>query len=461
MTAQPARNDRPATFGVFSQPLPRRTLLRGFGTAVAMPLLDCMLPVRRGLAAADGEPPLRTAFLYVPNGMHMPDWTPTAAGGDFELPWILEPLAGLRGRFSIHSGLAQRKAEANGDGPGDHARALATFLTGTQARKTSGADIRAGVSVDQLAAAHLGRRTRFSSIEIGTEGGGQSGSCDSGYSCIYSANIAWRSDTQSVPKESNPRLIFERLFASGRPGESAEARARRERDSLSILDYVRDEAKAVERGLGGSDRRKLDEYFTAIRELERRLDHSGERPDDPALATDPPEGIPERFEDHLRLLADLLVLAFQTDSTRVCTFVFANEGSNRSYPFLDVPEGHHELSHHGSNPAKQEKIRRINRFHAEQLAYFLGKLDAAREGESTLLDRSMVLYGSGIGDGDRHNHDDLPILLAGGGGGSLHPGRHVVHEPRTPLTNLFLGMLDGLGCHVDRLGDSTGRIGDA
>ncbi len=441
--------------------LSRRTALRGVGTSLALPLLDCMAPLRTVAAAEGATAPKRVAFLYVPNGKHMQDWTPATTGADFPLSCILEPLADLRGKFSIHTGLAHDKAKANGDGPGDHARALATFLTGKQARKTAGADIRVGVSVDQLAAAHLGRRTRFSSLEIGTEGGGQSGSCDSGYSCVYSANIAWRSETQSVPKESNPRLIFDRLFAGGRPGESAEARARREKHELSILDFVQDEAKSLERRVGGADRRKLDEYFSAVRELERRMEETGRSGSDASHGFAQPAGIPESYQDHLRLLGDLLVLAFQTDSTRVSTFVFANEGSNRSYAFMGVPEGHHDLSHHGNDPAKQDKIRRINYFHVEQLAYLLRRLDAVREGEGTLLDNSMVLYGSGIGDGNRHNHNDLPILLAGGGGGTVKQGLHVEHPQDTPLTNLYLGMLDAIGCHVDRLGDSTGRIGVA
>ena len=417
-------------------PLSRRTLLRGAGTAIALPLLDCMLPAGAATAAeAADAAPLRAAFLYVPNGVHMADWTPKQEGAGFDLPPTLEPLCGLYGKFSIHTGLAQRKAEANGDGPGDHARALATFLTGVQARKTAGADIRAGVSVDQLAASWLGRRTRLPSLEIGSEGGGQSGNCDSGYSCVYSSNIAWRSDTQSVPKESDPRLVFDRLFAAGRPGETEEARLKREKRS-----------------------RKLDEYFTAVRELEVRLERFSSSSSQRDLGMARPEGPPELYRDHLRLLADMLVLAFLTDTTRVSTFVFANEGSNKSYAFIDVPEGHHDLSHHGNDAAKQAKIQRINRFHVEQLAYLLEKLDATREGESSLLDRCMLVYGSGIGDGNRHNHNDLPILLAGGGGGAVKQGRHVVHEKNTPLTNLYLAMLAGLGCPTDKLGDSTGRL---
>jgi hypothetical protein len=439
--------------------LSRRTVLRGMGTAVSLPLLEAMLP-GRAAAAAGAAHPMRIGFLYVPNGKHMPDWTPATEGSGFELPWILEPLAAHRDRFSVISGLAHMKANANGDGGGDHARALTTFLTGMQAKKTFGADIRAGVSVDQLAAAHLGRQTRYPSLEIGVDAGGQSGNCDSGYSCAYSANIAWKSDTQPIPKENNPRLVFERLFSDGRPGETEAQRSARRVAHKSILDFVSDDARRLEQRLGGADRRKLDEYLTAVREIERRIERAGTAQDPAALGVKAPAGVPADYESHLRLLADVLVLAWRTDTTRVSTFVFANEGSNRSYAFMDVPEGHHDLSHHGNDAAKQEKIRRINRFHVTQLAYFLDALAAVREGEATLLDHSMIVYGSGIGDGNRHNHDDLPILLAGGGGGTLQPGRHIRVEPRTPMTNLYLALLERIGVHAERLGDSTGRLAD-
>ncbi|MFM9067367.1 MAG: DUF1552 domain-containing protein [Planctomycetota bacterium] len=443
----------------------RRTVLRGLGTALALPLLEAMTPVhsRVAQAAADatGAPaaPLRMAFMYVPNGMHMPDWTPATEGADYSLPRILEPLAELRGDFNILTGLSQLKANANGDGPGDHARALATFLTGTQARKTFGADIRAGVSVDQVAARHVGRQTRFASIEIGGDAGGQSGNCDSGYSCAYSANIAWRNEQQPIPKETNPKLIFDRLFSNGREGESAEARAKRERYNQSVLDLVRDDAQRLNQNLGASDRRKLDEYLSAVRELEQRIAKAQRASSDPAVASYvKPSGVPGSYEDHLRILSDLLVLSFQTDTTRVATFVHANEGSNRSYAFMNVPEGHHDLSHHGRDKGKQEKISQINRFHATQLAYLLKKLKEAKEGERSLLDNCMIVYGSGIGDGDAHNHDNLPIMLAGKAGGRLQTGRHLKFPNGTPLTNLYLSMLDWMSVPCDKLGDSSGRL---
>lgn len=452
--------------------LDRRTLLRGLGTSLALPLLDAMGAVPGSAAAAeaagsaagsaggavDAATPLRMAFLYVPNGVHMPAWVPEQEGANYQLPSILEPLAELKGDFSILSGLTHQKANANGDGGGDHARALTTFLTGTQAKKTFGADIRAGVSVDQLAAAKMGRRTRFPSLELGVDAGGQSGNCDSGYSCAYSSNIAWRSDTQPVPKETNPKLIFDRLFANGREGESAEARAKRERYNRSVLDFVQDDARRLQGQLGAGDRRKLDEYLSAVRELEVRIAQQSKAIDAKSLGFDAPTGVPGTYEAHLRILADLMVLAFQTDMTRVSTFVFANEGSNRSYAFMNVPEGHHDLSHHGGDKAKQEKIRLINRFHTTQLAYFLRRLKSVREGDSNLLDRSMIVYGSGIGDGNAHNHDNLPILLAGRGAGTMKPGRHVKYDNGTPLTNLYLAMLDRFGVRSEKLGDSTGRV---
>ena len=442
----------------------RRMVLRGLGTALALPLLEGMLPwsgrPSASAAATDASAaaPKRMAFLYVPNGKNMADWTPETEGTDYKLPRILEPLAELRNDFCILTGLTQQKANANGDGGGDHARALTTFLTGVQAKKTFGADIHAGVSVDQVAARQIGRNSRFPSLEIGADAGGQSGNCDSGYSCAYSSNIAWRNDTQPVPKENNPKLIFERLFSNGREGESAEARAKRERYNKSILDFVRDDARQLDKQLGATDRRKLDEYLSAVREVEQRIARASQPVDSQNIGLKKPSGIPSSYEEHLRLLGDLLVLAFQTDATRVATFVFANEGSNRSYAFINVPEGHHDLSHHGGDKAKQEKIQQINRFHTTQLAYFLRRLKETREGDSNLLDRSLIVYGSGISDGNAHNHDNLPVLLAGRAGGQVVAGRHVKYKNGTPLTNLYLTMLDMYGVKQDKLGDSSGRV---
>lgn len=441
------------------EPMSRRTVLKGLGTMMALPLLEAMLP-RRVSAAPATLAPKRMAFFYVPNGVHMEDWTPGQTGKLSELPKILEPLAPYSDRFSVLTGLACDKARPNGDGPGDHARSLAAFLTGRQARKTAGSDIRVGISVDQVAAKFVGSQTRFASLELGCEAGRQAGNCDSGYSCAYSSNISWRAESTPNAKEVNPKLVFERLFRGRDPKENTEAALKRDRHRKSILDFVQEDARRLKSQLGAADVRKLDEYMNAVREIEQRIEQFS-KPVDPSAARgmQPPAGIPKDYGEHIRIMGDLLVLAFQADLTRVSTFVFADEGSNRSYAHIGVPEGHHDLSHHGGDKKKQEKIRQINTFHTTQLAYILSKLKAAQEGTSTLLDNVMIVYGSGIGDGNRHNHDDLPILLIGGGGGTLKSGQHVKYPFNTPLTNLYLSMLDLFGLpHLPSFGDSTGRL---
>jgi hypothetical protein len=432
----------------------RRTVLRGLGTAVALPFLDAMSrPLAWGVDPKQAAS--RMAFVYVPNGKHMPDWTPAVEGADFELPYILEPLKAVKSQLNIFSGLAQDHGRPNGDGAGDHARALSSFLTGQQARKTHGADIKVGVSVDQVAARKVGQRTKFPSLELGCDRGAQAGNCDSGYSCSYSTNISWRSDTTPQAKEIDPKLAFERLFSCG---ATAERLSRRQKYHKSILDFVLEDARDLQSKLGTKDRRKMDEYLTSVRELEVRVNSSGGESHAPLPDYPVPSGIPEDYATHIRLMYDLLALAFQGDLTRVATFVVANEGSNRAYPFIEVPDGHHDLSHHGNNPEKQAKIRKINHFHVTQLAYFLEKLQSISEGERSLLDNSMILYGSGLGDGNAHNHDNLPILLAGRGGGSIATGRHIRYEKETPLNNLYLSMLDRIESSVEVLGDSTGRV---
>ncbi len=433
----------------------RRTVLRGVGTALALPWLEAMGPLSAWAdSTAQDRAPNRMAFIYVPNGVHMPDWRPTEVGADFELPRALESLREFKSDLLVLTGLTADKARPNGDGAGDHARAMAAFLTGAQPRKTAGADIRLGVSVDQVAATRIGQQTRLSSLEIGCDASAAAGNCDSGYSCVYSSTISWRSSTTPMPKMINPRQIFERLFGNNTDAD----RVRREQSRRSIIDFVREDAGTLQDSLGASDRRKLDEYFAAIRDIEQRIQRAATQPavQVPNYAT--PAGVPNVYQDHIRILADLMVLAFQTDTTRICTFVFANEGSNKSYPFIEVREGHHDLSHHENNPAKQAKIASINRFHVSQLAYLLGKLKAVREGDGTLLDHCMVAYGSGNSDGNRHNHDDLPILLAGKAGRSITTGRHVRYRQNTPLNNLWLSMLDRMGSGVESLGDSTGRL---
>ncbi|MGD9720932.1 MAG: DUF1552 domain-containing protein [Pirellulales bacterium] len=432
----------------------RRTVLRGIGTAVALPLLDAMAPALALAGDEQKRAPKRMAFIYVPNGKHMPDWTPQAEGEAFELPYILEPLAKVKDQLLVLSGLAQDHGRPHGDGAGDHARALASFLTGAQARKTHGADIKVGVSVDQVAAGKIGHLTKFSSLELGCDRGAQAGNCDSGYSCSYSTNISWRSESTPQAKEIDPRLAFERLFSIGSAGEQ---RSKRERFKRSVLDYVLEDAHDLRAKLGGKDQHKLDEYLTSVRELENRIDAAGRQAETPLPDYPRPAGIPKDYAEHIRLMYDLLALAFQGDLTRVSTFVVANEGSNRAYPFIGVPDGHHDLSHHGGDAKKQEKIREINRFHVTHLAYFLEKMQSIADGEHSLLDNCMVLYGSGLGDGNAHNHDNLPILMAGRGGGTIRPGRHLRYAKETPLNNLFLSMLERVEAPVDNLGDSTGR----
>jgi hypothetical protein len=445
-----------------SPAITRRTILRGVGTALAVPWLESLAP-RSALAAGGTSgpptPPLRMAFLYVPNGVNMKDWTPETEGADFALSPTLEPLGPYRDRLMVLSGLAQDNASAHGDGGGDHARSMACFLTGVHPKKTDGADIRAGVSVDQLTARKIGGATRFPSLELGIEAGRQAGGCDSGYSCAYSNNISWRSPTTPVPKEVNPRLVFERLFGSGDPDEDEASRARRRARRESVLDLVRDDATRLHDRLGAGDRRKLDEYLSSVRELEVRVTRAessreGEGPE----GLTRPAGIPREMPEHFKLMNDLLVAAFRGDLTRVATYMMANEGSNRSYPVVNVNEGHHELSHHGNDRDKLEKIARINHFHVEMFADLLGKLQAVPEGEGTLLDHMMIVYGSGIGDGNRHNHNELPIVLAGGGGGTFKTGRHLRFAKNTPLNNLYLNLMDRVGIKETSFGDSTGRL---
>jgi hypothetical protein len=441
--------------------LSRRTVLRGLGTTIALPWLEAMTPAAAWASGAPGGPgsprPKRVAFLYVPNGVHMADWRPKQEGSGFTLPSTLEPLGSFQDDLLVLTGLGQHNAEALGDGAGDHARSLSCFLTGVHPLKTDGANIHVGTSADQVAAQKIGGQTRLPSLELGIERGGQSGNCDSGYSCAYSSNISWRSPTTPMAKEINPRSVFDRLFAGrGKTGSSAELQ-KRELYRKSILDFALEDAQQLRGRLGLGDRRKLDDYLTSIREIEQRIARADTAAADlpPGLAR--PSGIPQDYREHIRLMYDIMTLAFQTDTTRICTFMYANEGSTRPYPFIGVPEGHHDLSHHGGDKKKHEKLKKINRFHIEQFAYLLGKLKAIREGEHSLLDNTMIVYGSGISDGNRHNHDDLPILLAGKGAGTVKPGRHIKYSPQ-PLNNLYLSMLDRLGVPTDRLGDSTGRL---
>jgi hypothetical protein len=424
-----------------------------------LPFLEAMGSGPLVAASSDRKGhPLRMAFLYVPNGVNMPGWTPRSTGARWELPTILEPLHSVKDDLLVLSGLTLNPARALGDGGGDHARAMASFLTGRHPRKSDGADLQAGISVDQAAAQRIGQKTRFPSLEFGCEGGKNAGECDHGYSCAYQSNLSWRSETTPVAKQINPRMVFDRLFGSPAGRDGVEDMASRDRHSKSILDFVGEDARQLSETLGAADRRKLDEYLGGVRELELRINR-GRPPIDLGVAKYPrPLGIPADYQEHLRLLGDLLVLAFQCDLTRIITFVFANDGSNRSYRNVGVADGHHDLSHHGGDTVKQEKIQKINQFHAAQLAYILQKLKAIPEGDGTLLDHCMIVYGSGISDGNAHSHDDLPILLAGKANGTIKTGRHLPLPNETPLTNLYVSMLDKMGVNVDGFGDSTGRL---
>ncbi len=437
----------------------RRTILRGMGTALSLPLLQAMIP-RTALGTAVGESPKRLAFIYVPNGMHMPDWTPDSEGPLDKLPSTLQPLEKHKSRLNVLSGLTLNGGRALGDGPGDHARSVASFLTGAHPQKTDGKDIRNGISVDQVAADKIGRQTRFASLELGCEPSSQGGRCDSGYSCVYTSNMSWRSETQPMAKEINPRSVFDRLFGNEVDVERKKSRTLRDENRKSILDFVQEDASSLKRRSGAVDKQKLDEYLHAVREIERRVEESEKLasretdvPDFPR-----PAGVPADKDEHIRLMFDMMVLAMQTDTTRVLSFMITNAGSNRSYREIGASEGHHSLSHHGGNKDKQAKIAKINRHHVTQLAYFFDKLAAVKEGERSLLDNSMIVYGSGLGDGNRHNHDDLPILLAGAGGGAIKAGRHLEYRKDTPLTNLYLSLLDYAGAPTEKLADSTGRL---
>ena len=442
--------------------LRRREVLRGLGAAIGLPLLDAMSPA----FAQPAKSPTRLVFVYVPNGVIMGDWTPAAEGRDFALTGILAPLQPYRDQISILSGLAQNGARPLGDGPGDHARAAASFLTGVHPRKTAGEGISNGPSVDQIAAEHLSHNkpdsTPFASLEIGCDPGGSAGECDSGYSCAYSNNLAWRTASNPLPPETNPRLLFERLFAgfdaSGDPAE----RARRLRYDRSILDFVSEDARRLAGTLGPPDRRKLDEYLYSVRDIERRIAAVAERTRDlPAFghpAADYQAGIPEDFAQHARLMFDLLTVAFAADLTRVATFMLAHEGSTRAYPEIGIPEAHHPLTHHDHDAEKIAKITHINRYHMEQFAYFTGRLQATTESGGSLLDHSLALYGSGISDGNTHDHGELPVLLAGRGSGRLSAGRHIRYKKNTPMANLYLTMLDAMHIPVEHLGDSTGPL---
>jgi len=436
--------------------LPRRTFLKGLGAAVALPMLDAMTPAFARPASA-GTAPTRLSFVYVPNGVTLNQWTPSAAGRTFEFSRILKPLEPFRDRTMVLTGLAQQNGNALGDGPGDHARAAACYLTGVHPKKTAGADIQNGVSVDQIAAAHIGTETRFPSIELGCDESRTVGNCDSGYSCAYTNSVSWRSPTLPMPPETNPRLAFERMFGGLDAGLDPETRARRRRQRRSILDLVADRTNALVSTLGPSDRLKVDEYLTSVREIERRIQLAEQDTREITPDFEMPSGVPVTFAEYAALMYDIQAVAFQADLTRVATLMIGREGSLRTYPEIGVPDPHHPLTHHQNNPDWIEKITKVNTFHMELFSKFIGRLRSMPEGDGTVLDHSIIVYGSGISDGNEHTHEDLPVLLVGGGGGVLG-NRHVVYEANTPMTNLYLTLLDRIGVRQESIGDSTGQI---
>lgn len=438
--------------------LPRRTLLRGLGASLALPLLDGMVPAFAQVGHSAARPVTRFGAVYVPNGVEMRMWTPVGEGTGLELTPVLQPLSAVVDQVNVLTGLADRVAiPREGEGVGDHARAASTWLTGVHVKKTEGPDIRAGVSVDQIAAQKLGQETQLASLELAIDSVEVLGACDQGYSCAYANTIAWRTPTTPLPMENNPRAVFERLFGAT-DSTDVKSRLARIRQDRSILDFVTDEAKGLNRRLGAGDQAKLAQYLDAVRDVERRIQKAEEQSDREMPVVEQPVGVPGTFEEHCRLMFDLLALAYQTDLTRVSTFMFGKEVSGRSFPEIGVPGGHHGYSHHQNDPDNLAMLAKINTHHVSQFAYFLEKLQSIQDGDGSLLDHSLFVYGSGISDGNLHFHLDLPTLLAGGGG-HVQGGRHLRYDRETPLSNLYMAVLDKLGLPVESFGDASGLLG--
>ena len=434
--------------------LSRRTLLRGAGAAIALPLLDAMIPAAR---AATPQRPIRLAWVYVPNGIIMDGWLPDVDGKDFAMKSTMQPLEPFRQQMVVISNLTHGNAKALGDGGGDHARAGAVFLTGVHPRKTEGADIRGGISADQIAARALGAKTEFGSLELGIDEPYFAGGCDSGYSCVYTNTLSWRGPTSPNPVEINPRAVFERLFGDGVNSDPA-ARLARLEEQRSILDFVLDDLHGLGGGLGPRDKSKLEEYTESIRDIERRIQKAEEHKSGETVSLKRPSGIPDLYADHVGLMSDLLIAAFQADMTRVITFMMQREGSNRAFPEIDVPEGCHIPTHHMSDPAKIAKARRIDEHRIKVFAPLIKRMSETQDGDGSLLDHTLLLYGAGIRDGNSHSHDNLPLILLGGKAAGIKGGRHVRCKPDTPMTDLLVTMLDRAGVPIDHLGDSDGRL---
>ena len=441
---------------VMKKALGRRTVLKGLGATLSLPLLDAMTPAFAQSTVAGGAP-VRLAWFYVPNGIDMRHWTPAAEGALGELPGILQPLAAHKNDLLVLSNLTANWGRPLLDGAGDHGRAMAAYMTGMYVHKTAGADLKLGISADQVAAQAVGHLTRLPSLEVGLEEARMAGNCDNGYSCAYAYNVAWKTETQPLPPISDPRHLFERLFGTD-VAEAPEAYARRLSMRRSILDSVMGATKQLQSSLGGTDRRKMDEYLTSVREIEQQVQRT-EREGmilDPGI--DKPFGVPLEFAEYFELMTEMMLIAFKADITRVSTLMIGREGSVRPYPEIGVSDGHHPLTHHQGNQEMLEKVRRINTLHTMLFAGFLTRMKNTREGDSTLLDQSLIVYGSGISDGNSHLHDQLPTVLAGRGGGAVTPGRHVIYQRETPITNLFATMVERVGVPPEHIGDSTGRL---
>ena len=437
--------------------LPRRTFLRGMGATVALPLLDAMVPAATALANTAAAPLKRLGFIYLPNGAVMQTWTPKGSGIDLELSPTLSPLAPYRDQTVVFSRLAHGQAEPLGDGNGEHSRAVSVWLSGVHPKHTEGADIRSGVTVDQLAAEKIGRNTPLPSLELAIDLDFQVGNCENGYSCVYMNTVAWRNATTPLPMENNPRVIFERLFGDGGTREQRMAELKTDR---SILDSVTDDISHLERSLGVSDRNRLNQYLDAVRAVERRIQLSeaqganSELPDNLAR----PAGIPDSYEEHVKLMFDMVALAYQADITRVFTFMLGRELGARTYPQIGVPDPHHGISHHRQDPEKLAKLSKINKYHVELFTHLLERLQTTPDGDATLLDSSMVLYGAGLGDSNDHLHYDLAAAVVGGKACGIRGGRHLLYPKDTPMANLFVSMLDKVGLPAEQFGDSTGRL---
>jgi hypothetical protein len=447
----------------------RRQFLQGVGACLALPALVSLKSSRllaatpeaaAKLGATATGAPLRTGFIYFPNGAIPASWWPKDDGKEFALSRTRQPLESTRSMIQVLGGLNHKTAYGGPDGPGDHARGGGTFLTGMRLKK-SATDLRAGVSIDQILARKIGHLTRFPSLELACESARKSGACDSGYSCAYQFNMSWSSPTTPVAAESNPRLVFERLFGAGSPGERQANLQRRRVEQKSILDLVIEDARSMQRKLDSQDKRKLDQYLTSVREVENRIQKEESFGEVPNPSVESPSGIPGDYTEYIQMMFDMLALAFQTDSTRVATFLMAHDGSNRSFDHIGISEGHHDLTHHQNRAEWVDKVADIDLWYVKQFARFLEKLQAMKDPDgNTVLHNSMIVYGSGNADGNRHTHDNLPVLLAGAGGGTLTPGRYVKHGS-LPMTNLFLSMADRVGADdLPRFGDSTERLGN-